>query len=414
MKKLLMVGAGSCQINAIRKMKQMGHTVIALDYNLWTPGKALSDEQILADAFDVDAVLACARSHQVDGILTVGTDQPVYVVNVVAEKLDLPHFIDSDTALWVTNKKEMKRRFNRFKIPTAPFAVVRKSFSSAALMGIMPPYVIKPIDSQGQRGIYKVDSIDEIRMRFDDVVKYSRTDEILIEQFYESEEVTVSGWVNGGKLSIYTVTDRVTFSPDYRIGVCIAHRYPTKHQSAYGARIQSLTEEVVNRFNIEAGPIYFQYLIGDKGIWVNEIACRLGGAYEDVTIPYVTDIDVLEHNIIGSYTPKYKFSASANHHADRCFSTQLFFCRPGTIVSMTPLEKLREKSYILDAGFNFRMGDQIGQLENASQRAGYFIVTGETPDEVEERIKNVYDFMTFQDAHGNNLIIPYHEALSIS
>jgi len=411
MKKLMIVGAGSCQLNAIKKMKALGHHVIAADYNTWTQGKSLADESVLADTFDVEAIYESAKEHQIEGLLTVGTDQPVYTVSVVAERLNLPHFIDSETALWVTNKKEMKQRMTRFKMPTVPYALVPESFSSAVLMHIKPPYVIKPIDSQGQRGIYKVDTIDEIRMKFNDVLKYSRCDEILVEHYYESSEVTVSGWVTNGVAAILTITDRVTFPSDRQIGVCLAHRYPSVHQDSFGEKIADLTQRLCVHFGIEKGPIYFQFLIGDQGILVNEIACRIGGAYEDITIPYVTGIDILDLNIRGAYDNVLKkphFEASKTHF----FSTQLFFCKAGTIKNMTPLQKIKEYPFILDAGYNYRIGDEILSIENASQRAGYFIVTGQTAADVEANIQTIYERLEFIDEKGKNLVISYAEALN--
>ncbi len=412
MKRILMVGAGSCQINAIKKIKAMGHYVIAADYNLWTEGKALADVHVVADAFDQQAILKSAIDYKVDGIMTVGTDQPVLVVNQVADQLGLPHFLDNETALWVTNKRAMKTRFSQFKIPTASYAFVSRSFSSASITGVKPPYVIKPIDSQGQRGIFKVDTIDEIRMHIDEVLKHSRSEEILVEQYYESTEVTVSGWVSNGHAHIFTITDRVTFPADSRIGVCIAHQFPSVHQNDYGEKLEDITQSICNCFNIENGPIYFQLLIGDKGIFVNEVACRLGGAYEDTTIPYVTGIDVLKLNIEASIDSNAHFNGYAYNFNDKPFSTQLFFCKPGTIATMTPALVLKSEPYILDIGYNYRIGDTIGNLENASQRAGYFIVIGETEEEVASNVRKAYEILAIQDATGKNLVLSFDEALN--
>lgn len=406
MKRIMMVGAGSCQIHAIKKMKEAGHYVIAVDYNEWTEGKSLADASILADAFSAEEVYQQAKHLQIDGIMTVGTDQPVYTVAQVAEKLNLPKFIDSETALWVTNKKEMKQRMARFKLPTVPFAFVSETFNSALLMHIKPPYVIKPIDSQGQRGIFKVDTIDEIRSKFRDVIRHSRADEILVEHFYDSTEITVSGWVESGHVNVLTVTDRVTFPSDEKIGVCIAHRYPSVHQSTHGEKIEDLTKRLCVHFGIENGPIYFQFLIGDQGIMVNEIACRLGGAYEDVTIPYATGVDVLRLNILGSYERQVKFP-KITQTSLKPFNTQLFFCRSGNIVNMTPLQKLKSLPFVLDAGYNYHIGDTIEPIENASQRAGYFIVVGDTVAEVEANIQKVYDLLVFKSETGENLVMRY-------
>ena len=412
MKKILMVGAGSCQINAIKRMKAMGHMVFAADYNQTTEGKRLSDVAIVADAFDTEAILEAAKSNGVDGILTVGTDQPVLTVAKVAEALQLNRFIDSDTAVLVTNKKYMKQRFKRFNLPTVPFALINRYFQSSDLSGLMPPFVIKPIDSQGQRGIFIVHSIDEIRLKFDEVIKYSRESEILVEQFYESTEVTVSGWVNRGKSTIFTLTDRVTFPAEKQLGVCIAHRYPSIHAKRQ-AQIEGLTQEICTYFGINEGPIYFQLLVGDQGVLINEIACRLGGAYEDMTIPFATGVSPLDLVIKGSLTPPEKMERVVFAPKEKCaFNTQLFFIKPGKITGMTPLAKIKALSYVIDAGYNFRIGDTVKPLENASQRAGFIIITGSNSEEVELRIKEVYQLLKIFDENGNNLVIDYDCALT--
>ena len=211
MKRLLMVGAGSCQINGILKMKDKGYEVVVADYLENSKGKLLADVAVLADAFKVDEIYNCAKELEVEGILTVGTDQPVLVVSKVCENLNLPCFISSETALWVTDKKHMKERFKAFNIPTVPFAIVNAQFDEGELSHIKPPYVVKPVDSQGQRGIFMVDSVDAIRAKFDQVLKYSRQSEILVESYYKNRELTVSGWVVADDVKVLTIPDRVTF-----------------------------------------------------------------------------------------------------------------------------------------------------------------------------------------------------------
>ena len=299
MKRVLMVGAGSCQINGIKKLKAMGYHTIVADYSESSGGKLLADEAVLADAFDANAIERCVALNHVDAILTVGTDQPVLTVAFAAEKNGLFTFIPSSVALHVTNKKWMKQIFLKHSIPTAKFALLSKRDSVDEVIKFDGPYVVKPIDSQGQRGIFKLNDKNAVKASIDEVLKYSRSDEILVEQFYSNDEVTVSGWVHNGSVKVLTLTDRVTFSPDQNIGVCTSHEYPSKYSFQYGKRINEWTETICDVFQIKEGPIYFQFLIGAEGILVNEIACRLGGAYEDVTIPYATDVDLLELNILG-------------------------------------------------------------------------------------------------------------------
>lgn len=407
MKRILMVGAGSCQINAIKRIKALGHLVVAADYNEWTEGKGLADISVRADAFSEKEILDCARDHAVDGIMTVGTDQPVLTVTKAAEALGLPRFLDSRTALLVTNKKAMKERFQREGIPTAGFALVGKGFADAELEGLTPPFVVKPVDSQGQRGIFKLQDIQAVRESFDAVVRYSRCDEILVEEYYENKEVTVSGWVDMGRVSLYTVTDRVTFSSDAHIGVCTAHNHPSIHLSAYREEIFSLTEKICRVFGIEEGPIYFQYLVGSRGILVNEIACRLGGAYEDVTIPFVTGIDVLTKNVEGCLgMDGMRNEEPYTYREDAFFTTQLFFCEPGAVAHVTPLEALRDLPFVVGAGYNVKVGDVLVPIENASQRAGYLIVSGKDQKDLESNLETAARILRVEDKAGRNLVMP--------
>lgn len=399
MKRVLMLGAGSCQLNAIHKIKEMGHQVIVSDPYLNSKGKAIGDISILADTFSFEETSNAIKEISIDGVITSGTDQPVMTVAKIAESLSLPLIVSSQVAYNVTNKKAMKRVFSKHGIPTVDYAIVSEDFEDDAIH-FPGPYVLKPLDSQGQRGIYKVKSIQDIKEKFKFVLEHSREKEILVEAYYPNRELTVSGWVQD-RVEVLTVTDRVTFSSDQHIGVCISHEYPSIHLDRYKEEIYQITEAICKAFKIVKGPIYFQYLVGEEGIKVNEIACRLGGAYEDITIPYITDFDILKANIdlaLGKTDPlKIK-------RKPLVFSTQLFFCKPGNITSMTPRDQLKTLPYVLDMNYNFQIGDTINSIENASQRAGYVIITGEDEKSLVDHIEKVYDMMTINDGEENLII----------
>lgn len=407
MKRILMVGAGSCQKNAILRMKSLGYEVVAADFNETTEAKEIADYQAMADAFSPEDILRCAQEYAVDGVMTSGTDQPVLAVTKTANQLGFSAFLRNETALLVTNKKYMKERFQEKGIPTARFRIVGKNFRDTLLSDMKPPFVVKPLDSQGQRGIFLVGSVEEVRMKLDSVLQYSRSKEILVEEFYANEEITVSGWVDQGRVFILTITDRVTFSPQEHLGVCISHENPSKHLGDHGDSLKELTRKICTDFGIEEGPVYFQFLLGSEGIKVNEIACRLGGAYEDLTIPYATGADVLRMNIEGCLDRNYdkrELKAAPEAEASRPYTTRLFFCGEGRVKSMTPLEEIQNLPYVLDAGYNIHVGDELPAIENASQRAGFVIVKGETRLDVEENLRQLRRMMSVQDEEGNNLI----------
>lgn len=390
------------------RAKAQGHTVIVADYYEDAPGKQFADFSELTSTFDGEGCLAVARKYQIDGILTVGTDQPVLTCAQVAAELGIPFFLDVEQAKAVTHKKIMKKVFKDQEIPSPAFRIIEMDFKEDELRGLRFPLVIKPLDSQGQRGVYKVESLHEIRSLLPDVLSYSREQEILVEEFYPSEEITISGWVREGRTHILTVTDRQTIANDPHIGICIAHNFPSKYLSAYRDEIKALTKKIVKAFAIQNGPIYFQMLIGSEGIRVNEIACRLGGAYEDQLLPVLTGVDVLGmmiNHAVGQdidYTAleKYDFEQNLNHAF-----VQMIFTRPGTIGTLSPMEEVVAASGALAGRFNYQVGSTVQEIQNATQRVGYLIFQSDSTQGLKDKISKALASLEIRDIQGENMLM---------
>jgi len=409
--KLLILGGGSNQVNGIIRAKEKGLTTIVSDYYENPPGKAIADYKELVSTFDVEGNTNIGKKHKIDGIMTLGTDQPVYTVSVVSHELELPTFIDVDTAKAVTNKKIMKNLFHEKNIPTVKFAFIKKDFLDKELRDIRFPVVMKPLDSQGQRGVFKLNSIEEVRSKVLDCLSFSREEETLVEEYYPNDEITLSGWVEDSQVYILTVTDRITYDNYPHIGICTAHNFPSKHLHRNYKEIEEITNKIVNAFGIHNGPIYFQMLVGNEGIKVNEIACRIGGAYEDKLIPLLTGIDILDMVIDFSIGRKVDSSLPKDYslyNNKKKASVQLFFAKPGLIKSLSSMEELEKLPGFIEGGFNFKTGDQLGEIVNATARAGYMIIEGESVEDLERNIDDAFDNLKILDEKDRNLVIKFN------
>lgn len=408
--KLLILGAGHIQENAIRRAKALGHTVIVSDYYSDPPGKAWADYHEPVSTFDIEKNIAVGLKYQIDGVMTLGTDQPVYTAACVAERLKLPALLSVATAKAVTNKKVMKRIFGEAGIPSVNYVLVSENFDDGELKKLRFPVVVKPLDSQGQRGVYKLQSVLEIRAVFQDVLSFSREKEILVEEYYPSSEITVSGWVREGELFLISVVDRISLESRQHIGICTAHHFPSRFLTSHYAEIKTISERIVSGFQIKNGPIYFQMLIGKDGIKVNEIACRIGGAYEDIYLHRATGIDLLEMLIRSSLNEPVNFQPLTDYDLlanEKRLSVEMFFTKPCEIKTITDRELLERLPGIVRAGFNFKPGDRIPEISNATQRAGYFIVEGETERALQENIERAYTKLGIYDAKGNNQLLRF-------
>lgn len=405
--RLLVLGGGSSQLSLLKRCRNLGFFTILADRNPKAPGRALCDTFEEASTFDAGAILAAASRRKADAILTAGTDQPVLVAARVAQKLGLPSFLDIETALAVTNKRVMKTRLCELGLPSADWVIVDKDFQAKELSKLSPPYVTKPVDSQGQRGVYCLPDIGAVMDVAEDVCSYSREDHFLVEEFYPGPEVTVSGWVARGETKILTITDRVTREFPPHIGVCFAHRYPSHLESKF-QEISSLTRRIVEGFRIKEGPIYFQFLCGESGVFVNEISCRLGGAYEDLFIPRVTGIDLLDLLIRGSLGERVvpvPYSGFDPAVAPKRVSVPLMFCRPGRITGLSDLRRVRSLPGVVAAQWLQPEGTEIGQLVNSTARAAFLVVEAATRIDINNHVVKAIGKMSVRDEEDREMLL---------
>lgn len=388
MAKVLMLGAGECQVNLINRLKEKNHDVFICDYYENSPGKRINEKNYLVSTFDLDGNLRIAENEMVDCLITAGTDQPVKTVSYVSEKMGIKSFLTYEQSLNLTNKKRMKEIFKRNDIPYVNYQLIKEDVEKSEII-IKFPAVLKPLDSQGQRGIYKVDNFKEIKKYIRDSFLYTKEDEILLEEYYPNDEITVSGWVEEGKTYILSISDRETFSENVNIGICKGHRYPSIHFKEYKDEIVELTEKIVKAFKIYNGPIYFQMLIGREGIKLNEVAARLGGAYEDEYIPIATGVSLLDLLIdrsLNDFSHDY-FIDKDYLDINKYIYILLLFSKPGVVKEITSLDSI---SAVHSGKLFIKEGDSIGIMTNATSRIGYGIIVADSEKELDSKINEFW------------------------
>ena len=165
MKTVLFVGAGPHQRAAIMQARARGLRVVAVDRNPDAPGLQVADVAEAVDFTDIGLVADVARRHIVDGALTVSADRAVPVVAAVTEQLGLPS-ISTAVAHRMRNKIEMRRALADGGVPQPSFAAVRSlAEGRLALKAVGLPAVLKPADSGGQRGVFRIDKIGRASCR---------------------------------------------------------------------------------------------------------------------------------------------------------------------------------------------------------------------------------------------------------
>ncbi|MDC7223284.1 MAG: hypothetical protein PQJ60_06040 [Spirochaetales bacterium] len=401
------LGGGNGQLSLIRRLSERGHKTVVSDQNPQAPGFSYAHRISHASSFDADRVIRDALRFGSDFFITAGTDQPVLTAALASERLGKPFFLTPEQALMVTNKRVMKRAMTGAGLPHRKYTLLKKNFSRETLDKLTFPLVLKPLDSQGQRGVLKVDSIGEIREQFDYVLSFSRADEILAEEYYpRAQEITISGWCHEGRARILSLTDRVTVDNGPHLGVCIAHRYPSLR---FGDEeiLEGYVQGISDMIGLKKGPLYIQILHGDQGYSINEIACRLGGAYEDIFIPWLCGIPLLDYLIemtLGEAYNEELLSHLREVGKRKRLSLEMFFYRPGLVAEQRGMESLKGLEGILGGDFLLPPGTEITSRKNSTQRAGYFIATSGEEKSLERLVEEAYRSLTVRDEKGGDML----------
>ena len=408
MPKIMILGGGNCQLSAAIRCRELGISTVLIDYTAQPPAAAYADCHEQISTFDATACIAAARRHRIDGVLTLGTDQPVYTAALVADALGLPAPLPPQTAYAVTNKQQMKAIFDTAGIPSAPHRFLQRGATAAELAGLRPPFVIKPVDSQGQRGIALLPTAADVLAHIDTTLSFSRSDSVLVEEYYPNAELTISGWVQNGQLHLLSVTDRLSHHLPPSIGVCYGHRCPSRHIAHY-MEIEALSRHITTAFEIQEGPVYYQLLLGSEGLIVNEVAARIGGAFEDIFIPAVSGFAILDALIwqsLGTAPDLQGLVGYSPQQPHGAAGVLLLFCRSGRIRSITPLAELLALPGVVAAGYQYQAGDLVPEIRDATARIGHCVILAADGAELDARVAAFWQHFSIRNPAGEELALP--------
>lgn len=376
MKKLMILGASILQLPAIIKAKAMGLQVIAVDMDERAVGFKHADICLEVSTIDVLAVVQAARKYKIDGILTLASDMPMQTVAVVSKELNLAG-IDEVTAFKATNKFAMRNCLRENHVPIPRYYCVKNIDEyKVAASTFDRGFVVKPVDNSGSRGVSLVEKEDDSDESFLNAKKFSRTGEILLEEYMQGPEVSVETLAINGVIHVIAITDKVTSGVPHFIemGHSIPSRYPINMQD----EIESVAISAIKAIGIDVGPSHTEIIITSEGPKIVELGARLGG--DNITthlVPLATGMDMVKATILLALGEDIDVSANKNRGA----AIRYIKSKVGIISSLSGLKEARDISGVEEVIFFKNLGYKVPELGSSNDRLGYIISSSETAAE---------------------------------
>jgi biotin carboxylase len=270
----------------------------------------------------------------------------------------------------------MRRLFAEHGVPQPRYAAVHGLHDgriAAETVGF--PAVLKPANSGGQRGLYRLESSDDLDAHLHSALAESPTQEAILEEFTDGLELNGIAVVREGEVTVLTLSDRLRpEGPGFGVGWI--HLYPTTLYGDALAEAERVAVQSVRALGLENGIAFPQLLAKPSGeVVAVEVAARIPGGQMADVVREGTGIELLDIAILqalGEPVPDALVTPSRSQPlAVRFLTAEPGPLPAGTVTRVSGLERVLAEVY-------FTVGETIRPVRLDGDRRGYVLAIGDT------------------------------------
>jgi formate-dependent phosphoribosylglycinamide formyltransferase (GAR transformylase) len=203
---ILFVGAGRLARRAIVQAKAAGLRTAVLAPTADAPGAAEAEIAKVADVADTSAAVKATARLRIDGVVALDDGAAGAAAAAIAEARGLPR-LGAETRRLLANRIALRRRLTDAGIPQPRFAAVRTlSESRRAAPEVGFPALLQPADAPGPRGVFRVESLDDVDIHLHEALVASPTEEAILEELVEGQRVRAAVVVRDREAVVLTVS----------------------------------------------------------------------------------------------------------------------------------------------------------------------------------------------------------------
>ena len=402
MKKIMILAGGNDQCALIEELRRYfnGEVEILLaDMSDKVKAIAYADKFLQLSTMDRPAILKAAREEGIDYILTACGDQPLSTMAYVSEQLGTPTYLTEQDVRDLTNKRFMKDKMVANGIPTAKYIYIDKEWEGQ-LPDFTYPLVVKPVDSNGSKGVKKVFSPDELESSLKEAFAYSISGDVIIEEFKAGEELSCDFYVEGGVAKTLSITASKKIKENEKSFTIVQSYYPAP--VAYNEdRVQKIAQQIADAWGLKDTPLLVQMIVDGDDYNVLEFSARMGGGSKYHLIQVLSGVDIMKvyvEMVMGNkphVEPKKQWNNAIMSYV---------YCKPGEFVSLKGFDELKNQGHIYSY-FTYRMAPStIVKSDTSSDRVAGFLVVADSEKEVLEKLQYANQHLAILDSKGNDIM----------
>lgn len=295
---------------------------------------------------------------------------PMQSVAVVSHEMGLVG-ISKDTALKATNKAFMRDALKKAEVPVPLYFRVngKEAFIDAVEKVKAAGYkcIVKPADNSGSRGVDLLKDGTDLNAAYEYTARYSRSGEIVVEEFMEGSEVSVETLAVDGNVHVIQITDKLTTGAPYFVEM---HSQPSRLSDEMKSKIAKVTIAANKAIGIQNGPSHTEIKVTKDGPKIVELGARLGGdCITTHLVPLSTGVDMVECCIRIALGEKPDISPKWNK------GSAIRYLKTGTgiVKEINGIEEARELPGIRQVSIVHGVGENVGEIKSSVDRVGFVI-----------------------------------------
>lgn len=385
----------------IEELRTRGYTTVLIDHLDDPVAAASADIHVRASTLDENAVLEIARKYGASLVISAAVDQANVTACLVAEELGLPKPYSSQIARRIADKETMKEGLIRAGVPTARHQVITGVSTTLDLRSIRFPQIVKPVDTNGSKGITRVFRGEDIPGALSAALAVSRSNRAIIEDVNRGIEIGATFLLRETQAELIYARAK----PDHTTsGV---GKYLNVGPMRLGREEQSLltsaAEAIAREFDLRNVPLLVQAHLDESTLSVIEFAARIGGGLSCRDILHQTGVDLLRASL-DSYLGN---PFAADSHCASSHSTAILhlYGTGGTLSAIDGVDELLASGTILEAHAHRTPGFAMSTDTLASnERVLGIVFDFSSVADLSRRINQISESIRILNTEGNDVL----------
>ena len=367
-----------------------------------------------APTLATQAILEFDETYPLAAIVGVDDDTTL-LATTASEALGLPH--NPVASAKATRNKYLLRHtlstkgvsgpaYQRFSIHDDPAEIVAIGSCNPTDTQISLPCVIKPLALSASRGVIRADTPTEFIEAFQRTTKLLRTIKkdaaegnsvteplqyLLVEDYIPGIEVALEGILLDGELKVLALFDK----PDPLEGPFFEETLyitPSRLPADVQEALHNATAEAAKALGLEHGPVHAELRYNDKGAHLIEIAARTIGGLCARTLRFGTGMSLEELVIRHAIGQPVEMLQREQQAAG---VMMIPVPKAGILGEVRGKAAAHRVDSIVEVNITIPIGGEVVPLPEGSRYLGFIFARAETPEIVEEALREAHRQLAF-------------------